>query len=212
MNIGSASRQYGYASCRRIGFVCDMPWLNSTRRKMMRVWVLVRCGVGWRWQSMTGTYRDKYQRGVDSIEQPAPRHRAAAGSLLRVFFLPLQHPAMQVNNQRRKAQNEQLLQPNPGHVDVHSDAGDGAAGGGRHAAGGLDDEGEDVEGDEERGQFGGRDSGEFLLGLEEVDHAAEEHVEEGVDPWYLLGLDSLQWIGAGLQRGARSIRRLKSAL
>jgi hypothetical protein len=55
VNIGSASRQYGYASCRRIGFVCDMPWLNSTRRKMMRVWVLVRCGVSWR--SMTGLQR-----------------------------------------------------------------------------------------------------------------------------------------------------------
>lgn len=126
------------------------------------------------------------------------------GGLLRVFFLPLQHPAMQVNNQRRKAQNEQLLQPNPGHVDFYSDAGDGAAGGGCPAAAGLDDEGDDVEGDEERGQSGGRDSCEFLLGLEEVDHAAEEHVEEGVDPWDLLGLVRFNGLGLAYreERGA----------
>lgn len=46
----------------------------------------------------------------------------------------------------------------------------------------LDEEGEDVETDEDRGEMLGFDTVDSALIQEEVNHPAEEHVDEGVDP------------------------------
>lgn len=53
---------------------------------------------------------------------------------------------------------------------------------GHNRTGCLDDEGEDIEADEEDAEPARGDAAEFLLREEEVDHATEGHVQEGIDP------------------------------
>lgn len=103
---------------------------------------------------------------------------AAAGPLEH------QHATVKGQGQDEEEHDEELLQAHAGHVDAQTDAQGALAGTGvDHVdANALDDEGDDVEPDEDGGERGRFDAKDLPLRQKEPDHAAEDHVDEGVDP------------------------------
>lgn len=92
---------------------------------------------------------------------------------------------MKVNSKRCEANDKNLLQSDPTHVNVQSghDKVPSVLDACHSRTGCLDDEGENIKADEEDAKPARRDADEFLFQEEEVDHATEGHVQEGIDPW-----------------------------
>lgn len=87
--------------------------------------------------------------------------------------------------QSAKDQHEQLLESDPAHVDVdpeHDGAGGHLALGGDAGTCELDDKGENVQPHEYQSVPFGGDSSQASLGDEEVDEAAQGHVDERINP------------------------------
>lgn len=92
---------------------------------------------------------------------------------------------MQEDSQGCKPEDEHLLESDSAHVDIQTDLEDmvrGVVHRGHGSARGLHYESQDVESDEQSRETDGGDADEFLVVYKEVDHAAEDHVEEGVYP------------------------------
>jgi hypothetical protein len=91
---------------------------------------------------------------------------------------------LKADAEREEDADGEDLQPDAAHVDVEARAlgGNGVCGRGHGAASALDEEGGDVTQDEDERDALGFEVEDFVIGQEEVYHAAKDHVDEGVDP------------------------------
>ena len=128
------------------------------------------------------THRDQCQTRIQRPQQPPPPALPRAAQLAPL--LQPHHLYVEPHRQRKEDHDEELLQPNPPHVDMHAlqDLLRRRPRPAHSAAHELDHERHDVHGDEAQRQHGGADAEEGAHRQEEVDHAPEEHVVEGVDP------------------------------
>lgn len=129
---------------------------------------------------------DHDQREVHAVEQPAPGQAAVVQTVQQHGAPLLAHqPPVQRHQEADKAQDEELLQADAAHVDVdaqHEHAVRDVGLRGDRCAGRLDEEGQDVEADEERGEALRRQPAQAPGLVKEPQHAAQRHVQEGVDP------------------------------